>query len=92
MVCIPILNRTFDGFISRIKSASYGNGMVVMAEFVYSENTGADIFMHLAVEGCDKHIIARVSADKSYEEKRLAIYFGWKNIRLFDSDGVLINF
>lgn len=32
MVYIPILNRTFDGFISRIKSAPYGNGMVVMAD------------------------------------------------------------
>lgn len=60
------------------------------AEFLYSENTGPDVYMHLAVQGCDDHIIARVRATKGYAEKELSIHFDWKDVLLFNSDGVSI--
>lgn len=58
-----------------------------MAEFLYSENTGADVYMHFALQGCDNHIIARVSTVKRYEEKILNIHFDWEDVLLFNSDG-----
>ncbi len=62
----------------------------LLATFLYSENTGADVYMHFAVEGCGSHIIARVNAGKRYEEKPPGINFDWKDVLLFNSDSVSI--
>jgi ABC-type sugar transport system ATPase subunit len=62
----------------------------LMATFLYSENTGADVYMHFLVEGCDNHIIARTSAGIRYEVKDLSICINWKCMLLFNSDATSI--
>ncbi len=64
----------------------------LLAEFLYSESTGADVYMHFAVQGCCSHIIARVSTVKRCEEKTLGIHFDWENALLFNLEGTLIRF
>ena len=64
----------------------------LLATFLYSENTGADVYMHFAVQGCYNHIIARVSTVKRYEEKTLGIHLDWENALLFNPEGTLIRF
>ena len=60
------------------------------AAFLYSENTGADVYMHFTVQGCDSHVIARASAGTRHESKEASIHFNWKDVLLFDPDGILI--
>ena len=60
------------------------------ATFLYSENTGADVYMHFEVKGCDNHVIARVSATNRNEAKEEHICFDWKDVLLFNSDGAFI--
>lgn len=64
----------------------------LIAAFLYSENTGADVYMHFALQGCSNHMIARVSTDKRYEEKTWGIHFDWKNALLFNPEGTLVRF
>lgn len=62
----------------------------ILTEFLYSENTGADVYIHFAVQGCNSHFIARVNPVKRHEEKIFKINFGWENTLLFDPNGILI--
>lgn len=64
----------------------------LLTEFLYSENTGADVYMHFSVQGCHNHFIARVNPVKRHEEKTFDIYFDWENTLLFDPEGNLIKF
>ena len=64
----------------------------LLAEFLYSENTGSDVYMHFAVQGCRNQIIARVNPVKCFEKKTMSIHFDWENVLLFNSEGSLIRF
>lgn len=62
----------------------------ITATFLFSENTGADVYMHFDVKGCGNHVIARTCATNRYEAKESRIYFNWKDTLLFNTDGVTI--
>ena len=61
------------------------------AKLLYSENTGADVYMHFSVDGCENHAIARVSAVKRHAENALCLHFNWADVLLFNSDGALLS-
>lgn len=65
-------------------------GGALTAAFLYSENTGADVFMHFFVQGCNSPMIARTGAGLSSNAKPTGVYFDWKDVMLFDSTGILI--
>ncbi len=62
------------------------------AEFLYSENTGADIYIHLNVQGCNNHFIARILADNKLDNYLSNLCFEWNNVVLFDSNEILIQY
>lgn len=41
----------------------------LLATFLYSENTGADVYMHLNIKGYEGNVIARINAEEQYKRK-----------------------